>query len=98
MPGPGLRRVRAVGVEQRQHLDPAEVDSGGTPGKVGEVVGGDEAVPVAEPAGDRRLAVAADSASLAPQVASGLLTLKPPGRVALLLMAPMATWPCEPPP
>ena len=39
-----------------------------------------------------------DWASLAPQVATGLLTLKPPGRVALLLMAPMATWPGRPPP
>ena len=39
-----------------------------------------------------------DSGSSPPQVGSGLLTLIPAGRLGPLLMAPMPTLPCRPPP
>src|SRR6266498_496213 len=41
---------------------------------------------------------ATDSPALAPQVGTGLATLKPLGSVTLLLTAPIAACPCSPPP
>ena len=95
-PRPGRGGVGGVGVEQGQHLDPSEVDGRGPPGDVGEVLGGDQAVAVAEPAGDVRLAVAHRLGVAGPPGGDrvGDAETRRAG-AALLVMAPMATWPWQ---